>query len=187
MPPKAKIQKQMIVDAAFAIVQKEGFEKLTVRAISEKLNCSTQPILYLFPTIDAIKKTVYEKADQYHSNYIMPKGIKNVSPLMELGQNYIRFGYEERMLFRFLFQTNQFTGFKLDDLMGNPDLHEMLCLVSSRIGCEEQVAKEVFLNLFVTAHGCASLLANNAMEYEEDKVEKILLNAFNNIMKQGDS
>lgn len=183
MPPKVKINEQMIIDAAFDIVQKYGVEKLTARAISKKLNCSTQPVLYHFSTIEEIKKAVYEKADQYHTNYIMPKGIKKMSPFMELGLNYIRFGYEERILFRFLFQTNQFTGFRLDDLMDNPELHEMLGMVSSETGCEEQDAKEIFLNLFVCAHGCASLLANNAMEYEEERFEKILLNSFQNITK----
>ena len=183
MPPKVKINKQMIIDAAFDIVQRDGVERLTARTISEKLLCSTQPILYHFSTVEEIKKAVYEKADQYHTNYIMPKGMENMPPLMELGLNYIRFGYEERMLFRFLFQTNQFTGFRLDDLMDNPELHEMLGMVSSAMGCEEQDAKEIFLNLFVSAHGCASLLANNAMEYEEERFEKILWNAFPNITK----
>ena len=182
MPPKVKINAQMILDAAFDIVKDEGIEKLTARMISEKLKCSTQPILYHFSTIEDIKKAVYEKADQYHTNYIMPKGIENMSPFMELGINYIRFGYEEKMLFRFLFQTNQFTGFRIDDLMDNPGINKILDMFSRETGCDEQTAKKYFLNLFVTAHGCASLLANNAMEYEEETFERILGIAFNDII-----
>ena len=49
-------------------------------------------------------------------------------------------------------------------------------------GCDEDRAKELFLNLFIAAHGCASLLANNAMEYEKIKCEKILENVFNNLI-----
>ncbi len=182
MPPRVKITEEMIIEAAFSIVQSEGVEKLTVRGISQKLKCSTQPVLYQFSTIEDIKKAVYEKADLFHSEYIMPKGNRDLNPLMELGVNYIRFGYEESRLFRFLFQTNQFTGFRMDDLIDNPGLVEVLHMVSLAMECDEKTAKEIFLQLFITAHGCASLLANNAMEYEEEKFKRILLNTFKNIM-----
>lgn len=56
MPPKAKITKEMIVDAAFEIVRTEGIDKVTARSISEQLKCSTQPVLYYFPTVEDIKK-----------------------------------------------------------------------------------------------------------------------------------
>ena len=45
---------------------------------------------------------------------------------------------------------------------------------------EEQI-KEMFTALFITAHGIASLLANNSMKYNEEECIKILLNSFNNM------
>ena len=182
MPPKVKINKKMIIDAAFDIVKNDGIEKMSARTISERLKCSTQPILYHFSSIEEIKKSVYEKADMYHSEYIMPKGTENVSPLMELGLNYISFGYEEKKLFQFLFQTNQFSGFSLDELIDSAELSEILHMVSMGTRCDEARAKDLFMNLFIVAHGCASLLSNNAMEYEKPKCEKILDNVFNNFM-----
>ena len=71
MPPRAKITKEMIVDTAFCIVQEEGIDKVTARRISEKLNCSTQPVLYHFATIEEIKDNVYKKADEYRTGYIL--------------------------------------------------------------------------------------------------------------------
>ena len=58
MPPKAKITKEMIVDVAFGIIQREGVDKVTARSISQQLNCSTQPVLYHFATVEDIKKAV---------------------------------------------------------------------------------------------------------------------------------
>ena len=65
MPPKSKITKEMIIDAAFAIARKEGAEKITARAISEYLKCSTQPVLYHFATIEEIKKAAYGKTNEF--------------------------------------------------------------------------------------------------------------------------
>ena len=66
----------MIVDTAFEIVRKEGADKVTARSISEQLNCSTQPVLYYFSTVEEIKKAVYIKADEYHGDYLMNIVIK---------------------------------------------------------------------------------------------------------------
>jgi AcrR family transcriptional regulator len=94
MPPKVKINGRIILDAAFSIVKNDGIEKLSARAISERLKCSTQPTFYHFSSIEEIKRAIYEKAARYHAEYLMPKGTKGESPLMELGLNYIRFSYE---------------------------------------------------------------------------------------------
>ena len=45
MPPKAKISKEMIVNAALEIARLTGAENINARTVSQKLNCSTQPIM----------------------------------------------------------------------------------------------------------------------------------------------
>lgn len=48
MPPRAKITKEMVVDAAFELVRAEGIERVNARTVSQKLGCSTQPVMYHF-------------------------------------------------------------------------------------------------------------------------------------------
>ena len=55
MPAKAKVTKEMIVDAAFAIAREAGVERINARTVSERLHCSTQPVMYHFATIEALK------------------------------------------------------------------------------------------------------------------------------------
>ena len=71
MPAKAKVTREMIVDAAFAVARETGAETISARTVSERLHCSTQPVMYHFATIEELKRTVYAKADQYHSDYLM--------------------------------------------------------------------------------------------------------------------
>ena len=54
MPPKAKVTRDMILEAAFALVRQEGHSALNARALARKLGCSTQPILYNFATMEAL-------------------------------------------------------------------------------------------------------------------------------------
>ena len=170
MPPKAKITKEMIVDVAFGIIQKEGIEKVTARSISEQLECSTQPVLYYFATVEDIKKAVYEKADEYHTNYIMNMENDYGNPMLAIGMNYIHFAIEERNLFRFLFQSNEFSGASMLDLVNLGELLPLFTVLKQELDVSVEKAKEIFSTLFIFVHGYASLYANNTMIYDEANV-----------------
>ena len=170
MPAKAKVTKEMIADAAFAVAREMGAENINARTVSQRLHCSTQPILYHFATIDKLKRTVYAKADQYHSDYLMhscgpPKGI-----LLGIGMNYIRFAMEEPHLFRFLFQSDYFSGKTLFQLIDAEELTPVLSAMRNALSMSMAQTKEVFLTIFLFAHGYASLIANNGMQCEEETI-----------------
>ena len=178
MPPKAKVTKEMIVDTAFKIVQKEGVDKVTARSISEQLNCSTQPVLYYFSTVEDIKKMVYKKADAYHSDYIMNTEIACGNPMLAIGMNYIKFAIEERNLFRLLFQSDEFSGASVLNLLETKELLPILTVLQNKLDMSMEDTKDVFSTLFIFAHGYASLYANNTMIYNEVNVIRALEKIF---------
>ena len=177
MPPRAKITKEMIVDTAFCIVQEQGIDKVTARSISEKLNCSTQPVLYHFATIEEIKDNVYKKADEYHTGYIMNMEQDYENPMLAIGVNYIRFAMEERNLFRFLFQSDEFSGFGIMDLVESEEIGPILEVLKQELDMPMEQVKKVFSTLFIFVHGYASLYANNTMVFDE----KVVLEALDNV------
>ena len=185
MPPKVKITREMIEEASFEIIRKEGHENLNARTIAKYLNCSTQPVLYSFKTVDEIRESAYELADRYHVGYIMPDG-KDDNPLLTLGLNYVRFGHEEKNLFRFLYQTDKFGGMDIDSLMGNPGLLDILNVVAREVNCDIGEARKMFLTFFSVAHGLASLLANNSMKYDEEQITDMLKKVFYGMLSSGE-
>ena len=177
MPPRVKVTKEMVQDAAFDIVRSDGHENLNVRTIAGRLGCSTQPVLYKFRTMEDIRDAAYEKADAFHTAYIMPKETDE-DPMLALGLNYVRFGHEESNLFRFLFQTDKFRGMDMDDLMSDPDLSGVIGIMAAGLGVDTTAAEEMFRTFFCAAHGLASLLANNAMDYNEEESRNMLTSVF---------
>ena len=168
-----KITKEMITDAALEVIRKDGTESLNARSIAKTLGCSTQPVLYQFQTMEELIHATYAKADQIHTQAILPKG-KWENPLLELGMNYIRFACEEKNLFRFLFQSDHFAGKDLPGLTADPESDELIQMVSQEFGCSLEQAQMKFQILFVAVHGYASLLANNAMTYDEAQCASML-------------
>ncbi len=189
MPPKAKITRDMIVDAAFEIARNQGVENINARTVSEKLNCSTQPVMYHFATIEELKRTVYAKADRYHSEYLM--NIKNPRKgvMLGIGLNYIRFAIDEPHLFRFLFQSNIINGTTLLEMIDAEEITPVISAMQGAVGggSVEQV-KEIFLTVFLFVHGYASIIANNSLEYDEELIKEHLERAYQGavLAAQGD-
>lgn len=176
MPPKAKITRDMIVDAAFEIVRECGAENINARTVSKKLGCSTQPVMYHFKKIEDIKKAVYQKADQYHSAYITD--IHSDAPMKEIGLNYIRFAATEKNLFRFLFQSNEFSGKNISELIRVDELQPILVILAHTAEVNLEQAGVIFKSLFLFAHGYSSMFANNSMEYNEETISADLERMF---------
>ena len=178
MPPKPKVTRDDIVAAAFELVRKQGHEQLNTRKLASELGCSTQPLLYWFDSMEDIRRETYAAADGFHTGFIL-EGIGHADdPLLALGINYVRFGYEEPRLFRFLFQTDGLGAQDIGALLDGPDLGQIIGLVVQEVGISESDARTVFLSLFIAAHGYASLLANNAISFDEEIVSMALTSAY---------
>ena len=121
-----------------------------------------------FPNLDMLRDLAYQKADAFHSEYILTAG-----DLLEIGMRYIRFAEEEPQLFRFLFQSGRFSGF-LEDLIKSPESAALLTVVSTEEGLATEDAALFFEPLAALVHGYASLIANNGMKYDPDAIRKSL-------------
>ena len=178
MPAKAKVTKEMLIDAAFAIAREAGAENINARTVSERLHCSTQPVMYHFSTIEQLKRAVYEKADRYHSEYLMQTKNPQKGVMLGIGMNYIRFAIEEPHLFRFLFQSDSFRGATLPELIDAEELSPVLSAMQKALNMNMAQTKKVFLTVFLFAHGYASIIANNSMQYDEERIQSHLEQAY---------
>ncbi len=177
MPPKAKITKEMVIDAAFEVTRTEGAENVNARTVSQKLGCSTQPVMYHFATIEDMKRTVYAKLDRFHTEYLM-----NVNPqedvMLGIGLNYIRFAMEEPNLFRFLFQSGFAVENNLLEMIDSEELNPIIFAMQEAMNLNMEQTKDVFITLALFVHGYASIIVNNGLEYDEELIKVHLERAY---------
>ena len=178
MPPKTRITKDMIVDAAIEIAKQSGYESINARTVSEQLHCSTQPVMYHFTTIDALKRAAYARVEHLHSAYMMTV-LPEQDPVLGIGLNYIRFAVEEPQLFRFLFQSGYAKEHSLPEMIDSEELIPVLDAMQEGSGLSREKTRQVFLTVALFAHGYASIIANNGLEYDEKLVAAHLERAWN--------
>ena len=184
MPPKTKITCEMILEAGMKIIREEGADNLNVRKIANVLGCSTQPIMYQFSTVEKLKSALYTRVDEYHSEYLMNFGNMREKPMLSIGLRYILFAVEEKNFFRFLFQSNKYTNMNFTQLLNGYDegLSAIYNILEKEAWRTPAQSREAFASLFISAHGLASLLANNTMIYDEDYCIGMLENVFHGVI-----
>ena len=178
MPPRTRVTAEMIVDAAVEVVRQSGFESINARTVSGQLHCSTQPVMYHFSTIDSLKKAAYKQVDHMHSEYLMntPPG---QDPILGIGLNYVRFAVEEPQLFRFLFQSGYAEENNLLEMVDSEELVPILTAMQEGAGLSLRKTRNVFITVALFAHGYASIIANNHLEFDEKLISEHLERTWN--------
>lgn len=178
MPKNPTTTRAEMVEGAFQLIREEGHEALTARRLAAFLGCSTQPIMYQFPTLDRLREQAYQRADAYHTAYLLAG-----ENLLEIGLRYVRFAREEPLLFRFLFQSGRFSDLTLRDMIRSPETAGILAAVCAEEGLTPEAAAAFFEPLVAVVHGYASLIANNAMKYDPDAIRKALISIAQGLAK----
>ena len=178
MPPKMKVTAEMVVNAAIEVARQSGYESINARTVSGQLHCSTQPVMYHFSTIDSLKKAAYKRLDQLHSEYMMNTRLGQ-DPILGIGLNYIRFAVEEPQLFRFLFQSGYAEENNLLEMVDSEELVPVLAVMREGAGLNMEKTRQVFITVALFAHGYASIIANNHLEFDEKLIAEHLERTWN--------
>ena len=178
MPPKTRVTEKTILDAAVEVARQSGFEKINARTVSGQLHCSTQPVMYHFSTIDRLKKAAYKRVDHLHSEYMI-NTLPGQDPILGIGLNYIRFAVEEPQLFRFLFQSGYAEENNLLEMVDSEELVPVLAAMREGAGLSMEKTRQVFITVALFAHGYASIIANNHLEFDEKLIAEHLERTWN--------
>ena len=178
MAPRIKITEDMIVNAALEVIRQSGYESVNARTVAAQLHCSTQPVMYHFATMDSLKRAAYAEADELHTAYLMSIS-EDKNPVLGIGLNYIRFAVEEPQLFRFLFHSGYARKSSLMEMITAEELNPVLSVMQDELEMDMERTREVFLIVALFAHGYASILAGNALAYDEAQVTDHLERVWN--------
>ena len=182
MPTKIRISKEMILNAAFEIVRKDGMEKLSNRELANKLKCSIRPIYYQFENVEQMQKELYMKIEQYFYKFLLDNMIEGIPQYKQVGINYIKFAKKEKKLFQTLFMSN--TGLTPDAFVsksGN-DYKEIEKLVRISTNLENNDIKDFHTKMWIFCHGIATLVANGTVKLTDNQIQELLSDEFQALM-----
>ena len=173
MPPRQKFTKEDVLETAFSIVREQGLENLNARNIAKRLNSSTQPIFSFFENMEELKTSVFQMAERYHA--AIYNNIKiDKELLVNIYLVYINFALKEPNLFRLQYQSNEYKGRPFLEIFHDNNLetgNEQLCVGRKKIYGRRKAVETMFFDMWLYAHGIASILVGNQLEINHDEIE----------------
>ena len=182
MPTKIRISKDMILDAAFEIVRKDGMEKLSNRELASKLKCSIRPIYYQFENVEEMQKELYKKIEQYFYKFILDNMVEEIPKYKQVGINYIKFAKKEKKLFQTLFMN--ITDLTPDAFVTKhgEDYKEIEKLIKISANIKEEDIKDFHTKMWIFCHGIATLVANDTIKLTDKQIQDLLSYEFQALM-----
>ena len=104
MGRKTKITKEMILDAAYELLDSSGIGSVGIKQIAAKLGCSTQPVSWQFGSMSEMKKELYLYAaeNMYSGLEKDMLGREAIEAFFLSGLRYLSIACDHPQVFRFL-------------------------------------------------------------------------------------
>ena len=179
MPPKAKFTREQIVKAALDIVERDGSDALTARAMGQALKSSARPIFTVFDSMDEVRAAAVAAAKSVYAEYVA-RGLAETPAFKGVGTEYIRFAAEKPKLFRLLFMSERDGATDVNTVLGAIDdsAPAILQSVIDGYSLDRDAAERLYLHLWLYAHGIAALIATGVCEFTAGDISDMLTSVF---------
>jgi len=182
MPPKIKVTKENLIEAAFEIVRESSASSLNARNLASKLKCSTQPIFSNFSSMEEVKVAVIEKSLNLYNDFTKQELEKKIyPPYKSSGMAYIRLAKEEPEIFKLLYMRDRTNEKVLNDSEMAKDVLE---IIMSSLNLSREKAELFHLEMWSFVHGIASMLATKYLDLDMDLVSDMLTDIYQGLIKQ---
>lgn len=161
MPGSPKIQKEEMLKTAFHILVKEGYSAINIKAVANKIGCSTQPISWQFGGMDGLRKELLEYCLTFLKDNFKVKGERACDIVNIIAKGYIDLAFDYPNLYKYLYMSEN-EGKKMGELartLRSENQGRIVDMLKEEYDLSAYSAKMYIMNLELYVHGVASYTA----------------------------
>lgn len=175
MPPKCRFTREEIIQAALDLTAEKGVGALTARGLAQRLGSSAKPIFGLFANMEEVQQEVVKAANLRYQEYLrQDMSAGRYPPYKASGMAYIRFAREQKELFKLLFMRDR----THEEKAAGDELEALLGLIQKNMGLSRDDAYRFHLEMWIYAHGIATMIATAYLEWDMDFISAALTDAY---------
>lgn len=184
MSRKTQISKEIILQSALELLIEKGFSEVNIKTLSQKIGCSTQPIVWHFDNMDGLRVALGRYALAYANKKLCPTLDDGDNAFRQIGRAYIRLAINEPNLFRFLYMSgkSQFSLQNFDGLLTDEGNTELIKALSESLQISEIKAGRYLQDTIIYTHGIASLVVAGVIKANENEIMDFIDNAANSFL-----
>ena len=178
MPSSPKIKKEDILQTALEIVTQDGYAALNIKAVANKLGCSTAPISWQFGGMDGLRQELIPFAEKYVENTYYSFNENEFVAFEQRGKGTIDLALERPYLFRFLYMGERSqllsNGFELQqDPSDGTDMYEK---IADMLEITIEQAMDFAMTMMVYTQGMGTLIASGIVQDTKENMYCMLHN-----------
>lgn len=175
--PKQRITKEMVMNAAFQILRRDGEEKVLVKNIAAELSCSVQPIYSYCENMDTLRQELSAMSGSVMREYIGSR-LNSEDLFVSTGKAHLSFAKEEPHLFKSYFLRKRTNINSFDDLYSAEAGSNMAGYIAKTLNISENSAKNLHMNMIVYNMGLSFILISSGGSLPEQELNERLEGAY---------
>ena len=186
MARKVQISKEVILQAALELLIESGYSAINIKTLSQKIGCSTQPLVWHFENMNELRKALADYALCYANRRMEPTGDSETDPFEQVGKAYVKMALYEPHLFQFLYLNDSkcYPAGDADMLVEEKDNAELIKMISGKYQITELAASQYFQDTLIYTHGIAAFVATGMMKLSEGEMMAMINRAGDNFLMQ---
>ena len=174
MPPRLKLTRSALLQAAFQIARTQGIDAVTARSVAKEAGCSIQPVFSQFATMEALRQATFDYAcERLMADILSFQDAPDYLPRISLW--VVRLARDEPHLFHLLYLSNSYTDKDLFTYMMTYRSNRVaLEKVAQAHGLEPEACGQIFLRAFLLVFGIATMIATNHMSFTDEQIASMM-------------
>lgn len=186
MARKTQISKEVILQAALEMLIEKGYSSINIKTLSQKIGCSTQPLVWHFENMEGLRKALADYVSIYANKKMCPSVEGAVNAFEEIGRAYIKMALNEPNLFQFVFLNGSgcYPMGNAEMLIEEKDHAQLIKMIANEFQISEKNAGQYFQNTLIYTHGLATFVATGMMRLSEEEIMILINRSGDNFLMQ---
>ena len=160
MARKTQISQDVILQAAFHMLIRDGYASINITSLSKEIGCSTQPIVWHFGSMDGLRAELLNYCLNFLKDRFVVNGTNVVEILEHIAEEYIDIALQYPNLYKYLYISDR-DGLKMEELTWKRRFEkneEMIKMVQAEYHVSSAAARRYLMDLQIYVHGMASFV-----------------------------
>ena len=191
MGRKTKITREMILEAAYELLDESGIGGVAIKQIAAKLGCSTQPVSWQFGSMSELNKELYSYASDKVFGGLEKdmQGRDAIEAFFLSGVRYLSIACDHPNVFRFLnvddpldtigeriYGDNSIFSFQFDE--------EAVKIFASQYDVSAELFSEMVRDTVIYTHGLALMMMFDGYKLPKEEACRMMYNLGTKLIKE---
>lgn len=186
MARKTQISREVIIEAAFQMLLRDGYAAINITGLAKEIGCSTQPIAWHFGNMEGLRTELLEYCLAFLKDRFIVAGEKVSAILEGIATRYIELALDYPNLYKYLYMSEQ-DGEKMASIAQSlrAENHDkVLQMLEKEYGISADAAEKYLMNLQIYVHGIASFAVTKVSFPSKEVIMQMVHEASEAFLKQ---